>query len=529
MKRRSILFCLVFALCVNTSNAQVNVQDSLALVDLYNSTHGPNWNNHTNWLTKSSVETWYGIGVVNTRVTMIRLERNNLNGKIPSSIGNLVNVYILYLDHNQLSGSIPSSLGNLVGLSKLHLDNNQLSGFIPSSIGNLVNLWFLYLNNNQLSGSIPSSLGNLINLQNLYLNNNQLSGSIPSSLGNLVNLYDLYLSYNQLNGSIPSSIGNLVNLKNLDLAVNQLSGSIPSSLGNLANLRGLGLTGNQLSGSIPPSLGNIAYLYSLELNNNQLSGSIPSSLGNLVNLFALQLNNNQLSGSIPSSLGNLANYLYALQLNNNQLSGGIPSSFGKLNPSLSLFLNGNHFTFDGMQFVAQTFPNAIYAPQKLIPVHQNGNTLSVYAGGTLSKNTYTWFFKNGQIKDTIVIKGDSVFHPKKNGIYRAKVTNSIAIKLQLHSDTIVYTAPAVIASAENSLQQYDKTNSFRVYPNPAKDILFVHTNSNASFSLLNQSGKILLTKIVNGNGEINVTNLAAGLYYLKNNSTGAVQKVVIAR
>jgi len=79
------------------------------------------------------------------------------------------------------------------------------------------------------------------------------------------------------------------------------------------------------------------------------------------------------------------------------------------------------------------------------------------------------------------------------------------------------------------LQQYDKTNSFRVYPNPAKDILFVQTNSNASFSLLNQSGKILLTKNVNGNGEINVTNLAAGLYYLKNNSTGAVQKVIIER
>src|SRR6266496_1940534 len=484
MKTKSILFCLVFALCanINTSNAQVNQQDSLALVDLYNSTNGPNWNNHTNWLTKSPVSTWYGIGVVNTRVTMIRLERNNLNGKIPSSIGNLVNIYILYLDHNQLSGSIPSSLGNLVGLSKLHLDNNQLSGFIPSSIGNLVNLWFLYLNNNQLSGSIPSSLGNLVNLYDLYLNNNQLSGSIPSSVGNLVNLSHLLLDHNQLSGSIPSSLGNH----------------------------------------------NLKYLFDLVLSNNQLSGSIPSSLGNLANLRDLDLSYNQLSGSIPSSLGNLA-YLDALHLDHNQLSGGIPSSFGKLNPSLSLSLNGNHFTFDGMQFVAQTFPNAIYAPQKLIPVHQNGNTLSVYAGGTLSNNTYTWFFKNGLIKDTIVIKGDSVFHPKKNGIYRAKVNNSIAIKLQLHSDTIVYTAPAIIASAGNSLQQYDKTNSFRVYPNPAKDILFVQTNSNTSFSLLNQSGKILLITNIDGKGSINISSVAAGLYYLRNNSSGAVQKVIIAR
>jgi len=62
MKMKSLLFCCVFALCANmyTAKAQVNVQDSLALVDLYNSTNGPNWSNHTNWLTKAPVSTWYG-------------------------------------------------------------------------------------------------------------------------------------------------------------------------------------------------------------------------------------------------------------------------------------------------------------------------------------------------------------------------------------------------------------------------------------------------------------------------------------
>ena len=36
------------------------IQDSLALVALYNSTDGPNWTNDANWLT-GSVTTWYGI------------------------------------------------------------------------------------------------------------------------------------------------------------------------------------------------------------------------------------------------------------------------------------------------------------------------------------------------------------------------------------------------------------------------------------------------------------------------------------
>src|SRR6266496_886734 len=411
MKTKSTLFCLVFALCVNihTAKAQVNVQDSLALVDLYNSTDGAHWVNNTNWLTSNPVSTWYGIiSVSNGRVIYINLETNNLAGQLPSSIGNLQKLGTLRLPVNQLSGSIPSSIGNLVNLKRLNLYSNQLSGSIPSSIGNLANLQVLVLNGNQLNGSIPSSLGNLVNLFTLELSNNQLSGSIPSSLGNLV-----------------------------------------------------------------------------------------------INLIGVYLSNNQLSGSIPSSLGNL-------------------------NPSLSLSLNGNHFTFDGMELIAQTFPNAIYDKQKRIPIHQNGNTLSVSAGGTLSNNTYKWYrFRHAG--DTIIIKGDSVFHPTQNGKYLVRVKNSVATKLTLYSDSIVYIAPAVIASAENSLQQYDKTNSFRVYPNPARDILFVQTNSNASFSLLNQSGKILLTKNVNGKGSINISGMAGGLYYLRNNSSGAVQKVIISR
>src|SRR3954453_12709686 len=106
MKTKSILFCLVFALCANTSitvYAQaVNKQDSLALIDLYNSTNGSNWNDHTNWLTKRPVKTWYGITVTGTRVTRIALYSNSLSGRIPSSLGNLVNLGVLYLNDNQL-------------------------------------------------------------------------------------------------------------------------------------------------------------------------------------------------------------------------------------------------------------------------------------------------------------------------------------------------------------------------------------------------------------------------------------------
>src|SRR4051794_16911290 len=117
MKTKSTLLFLAIALCANVTavNAQVNVQDSLALVDLYNSTDGPHWNGHAGWLTKGApVKSWSGITVGDSRVTSIYLFDNNLTGTLPSSLGDLTNVFSIDLGYNSLSGSIPSSIGNFV-------------------------------------------------------------------------------------------------------------------------------------------------------------------------------------------------------------------------------------------------------------------------------------------------------------------------------------------------------------------------------------------------------------------------------
>ena len=67
---------------------------------------------------------------------------------------------------------------------------------IPDSIGNLINLEILFLNNNQIN-ILPDSFGNLINLQKINLDNNQIT-ILPDSIGNLINLRDLYLTYNKI-------------------------------------------------------------------------------------------------------------------------------------------------------------------------------------------------------------------------------------------------------------------------------------------------------------------------------------------
>jgi Leucine-rich repeat (LRR) protein len=482
----------ISTLCYTQS---VNKNDSLALVDLYNSTNGSGWPRHQNWL-NGPVSTWFGVTVTGSRVTQLTLELDELTGSLPASIGNLTELTYLDFYHNNLTGNLPASIGNLTKLTQLHLEVNFFTGSIPSSFGNLVNVIYYYLNNNELSGSIPDSFGNLSSVVLLYLDDNQLSGSIPSSIGNLINLSGLYLYNNKLTGSIPSSIGNLKKLTSISMGNNMLSGSIPASIGNLSELTNLGLDNNKFSGNIPASLGNLDKLTYLSLNYNQLTGKIPPALRGMSSIAGLYLDNNLL---IEDS-----NYVFP--------KTGKKPWHGDI--------SHNHFTFNSLEAVAQKCPYVLYYPQAMISIHENGNTLSVSAGGTLSNNTYKWF-KVGETTP-VIIHADSTFQPAEPGSYFAEISNAVATGLILKTDTIVYSTP--LAATKQKLS---------IYPNPVKNTLTIDgldKNSINDLSIADFSGNILLHSTIKEQTIVhyNVSALKPGnyiLYIIYNGKTNAVHFV----
>lgn len=319
----------------------VLTSDSLALVAFYNSTNGPSWTNHSNWLT-GPVDTWNGIIVNANRVNTITLYNNNLTGTLPPELGDLDALQYLELGLNQIGGSIPVEIGNLTNLVALSFRDNVMTGTLPTVLGNLTGLINLELAYNQFTGDIPVELGNLTNLTTLELLVNQLTGPIPTELGNLTNLTLLNLSGNFLTGGIPASLGNLSNLERLLLFYNPLGGSIPPELGNLTNLQSLQLVQNQLTGEIPPEFASLSNLNDLNLNTNQLTGSIPSFLGSLSLLQTVDLSNNQFTGTLPPELGGL-NALSSFTIFNNQLEGEIPAEIGNLPAITTLNLGKNQF------------------------------------------------------------------------------------------------------------------------------------------------------------------------------------------
>ncbi|KAJ6980714.1 hypothetical protein NC653_024153 [Populus alba x Populus x berolinensis] len=287
-------------------------------------------------------------------VTGINLPSKNLDGSIDPSIGLFANLVGLYLFNNQLSGGIPSTLGNLQHLKILYV-----KALIPCSIfindgmhrpclflnhRTMTVLNIRNLSSNSLTGSIPPSLTN-------SLSNNDLDGTIPQNLTGLQSLWILDLSNNQLTGPIPDSIRFCQNLREIYLRLNFLSGTINENLGKLSSLMILDLYSNKLSGIIPKELGKLSFFISLNLDDNDLHGELPKELGNLTNLRQLYLTANNFTGTIPTTYANLTKLLH-FAVGGNYLSGPIPDYFGKWVNLTKLVLIGNNFEGN---LSAQTF------------------------------------------------------------------------------------------------------------------------------------------------------------------------------
>lgn len=68
--------------------------------------------------------------------------------------------------------------------------------------------------------------------------------------------------------------------------------------------------------------------------------------------------------------------------------------------------------------------------------------------------------------------------------------------------------------------------SFKAYPNPASDQLTITTEKNTSFSILDMTGKVLKSFDVNQQKDISISELSVGIYFLRENTTGAQSKIV---
>ncbi|KAK9127947.1 hypothetical protein Syun_016744 [Stephania yunnanensis] len=278
----------------------------------------------------------------------LQINDNRFGGVLPDSISNLTTqLTILILGRNQIHGRIPTGIRNLINLHRLGMENNFFTGSIPSSLGKLQNLEELVLYDNRLTGRIPYSLGNITQLLKMSLSTNRLEGPIPSSLGQCSNLQVLDLSQNNLSGTIPKEV--FLGLSSLSMALdvseNALTGPLPAEVGNLKKLGIFKASHNNLNGEIPHMLSRCESLEHLALRDNLFVGEIPTTLNALKAISDMDLSQNNLSGAIPKYLESLP--LVNLNLSFNKLEGEVPKG-GVFRNSSRVALGGNEHLCGGI-------------------------------------------------------------------------------------------------------------------------------------------------------------------------------------
>ncbi len=481
-----ILLFLSFGFWISPfrSFCQVTAQDSLALLSLYNSTDGANW--VISWDTAANVSEWQGVSIQDNRVTGLSLPSNQLQGPLPSGLGDLVKLTVLDLSGNEINGIIPGAIGNLDSLIVLNLSSNQIQGSIPIQIQNLELLVTLTLSSNQLSGTLPVELTSINSLTVLDLSLNSIEGQIPPQVGQLTTLNELDLSDNLLSGAIPNEMGQLSSLTDLNLSSNQLDSIIPQALGGLPELRVLNLSNNNLAGVLPLAISQLNKLVTLNLSLNQLTGPLPKELSELSILRNLSLQGNNITGPIPEEFGQLDS-LRILNLSSNQLTDSIPLAFQQLLkltnfniaqneisnlPDLtdlldlvSLNVRDNRLTFEDLEPNISIFKDtADYSPQAEVDVEGNVaipiggiGVLTTTIGGT--KNLYRW------IRDTVItdfLPDSSLvivdFQEENSGIYTCEIINEIVPGLVLVRRPILVSQAVNIADSLALLRIFETTN-----------------------------------------------------------------------
>lgn len=351
--------------------------DRAALIDLYDSTSGWNWNTQTAWThPQAHLELWHGVTVNERgRVTELRLSGNNLKGTLPDSLNRLAKLEVLDLSENGITGPLPGLLGSL-NPDQSHPEWRSL----PHELRDL------NLSGNQISGELTTYIGNLGKLERLSLNRNNFSGPMPSKLGNLRELRILGLARNGFEGEIPALAAGSTKLERFHAHDNKLYGTVTSSMKLLRNMRSFNLNNNALcsprdeeyqqwvaglerylvdeTGCTSPDREHLIAFYNamdganwinnenwlsekpaatwqgvvmsgearvtgLGLPNNGLSGPIPEVIASMDQIEAVDLSGNRLTGDASALMG-LPNLGQAILNRNPGLEGELPGGFSQM-------------------------------------------------------------------------------------------------------------------------------------------------------------------------------------------------------
>lgn len=344
----SLLANLVVSILLTSAFGKRAKSERDILQEFYKETGGASWNNNEGWEENShDFCSWYGVVCEGEPVDIeddeesrkldaisipynedglvigLRLEKNNLIGRVPPSLWELPNLHNLKLSNNKVDVSFAGgSSDSLIELKMRATSTSSLSG-----ISRFPNILSLDMSDTPLGNvQFPREILDLPQLRLLHLNSCELEGTLPDDIKELTQLRELHLTDNSFVDLIPGGLASLEQLEVLSLAKNHFGGILPSFLQDFPYLQELYLEENQLTGQLLP-FNTQTSIHKLSLQDNMLSENIPANFLAKVRapdedgvLIRVNLDNNELGDFVPDSLDNLSDLPLKISLAGNKFT-----------------------------------------------------------------------------------------------------------------------------------------------------------------------------------------------------------------
>ena len=382
-----------------------------------------------------------------------------------------------------------------INLKFLDCSENSLNNLDLSKNVKLVDL---YCSNNQL---ITLDLSQNVELEELYCDNNQLTSL---DLSNNFKLKELNCSKNKLNTLDVSNN----KLEYLFCYKNEL---ITLNVSNAINLKNLNCSENKLTNL---DVSNSTELKELDCSLNKLT-SLNTSKNSKLSI--LTCNYNQLG-----SLDLTANKLFVLIANNNQFKiSTLKGDFAKI------------------EFIG-------FTPQSTLQGGTKGYLdildLSSEYNFRGKKTTYVWYDKATQKEVKVNGSRGKFYASRKNAgkTLICEMKNDLITNLTLKYEVTIANSARFVENNTNAfaIEEIKSENpsvnwveSIKLYPNPVTDIVNITSPfKTLSVDVYNYSGKLVKTFPSLKNNEINVQDLAPGIYIVTlTTDQGIVTKKIIKK
>jgi hypothetical protein len=152
-------------------------------------------------------------------------------------------------------------------------------------------------------------------------------------------------------------------------------------------------------------------------------------------------------------------------------------------------------------------------PNKPI-ITQTGTDLSASSGAA----SYQWYVGSKLIQGATNL----TFTPTQNGQYRVELKSAVPASCSIFSDPFNYTVTAI--------KEDQKFDNFSFFPNPVVNTIHVNFVKKFDLEFYNLNGQKVLHKTnLQGENEIDMSNLNRGIYIMRINSEGkyAARKIIL--